>query len=43
MCNKTQGQKITVHGINIEEVDDYIYLNKRISLINDTAGEVKRS
>ena len=36
------GHSITVQGIGIEEVDSYNYLGKRISLTNDTAGEVKR-
>jgi len=42
MGDRTQEHKITVQGIDIETVDSYIYLGKRISLKNDTPGEVNR-
>ena len=42
MCSKLRDHSITVQGIDIEEVDSYTYLGKKIFLTNDTAGEVKR-
>ena len=42
MCNKLKDYAITVQGKTIEKVDSYIYLGKKISLENETAGEVNR-
>ena len=42
MCNRLQGNTITVDGKTIENVDHYTYLGKNISLENETSGEVKR-
>ena len=42
LSNRSQDYTITVDGKIIEKVDHYIYLGKRISLENDTAGEVNR-
>ena len=42
MSNKLQNKTITVNGRVIEQVENYIYLGKNISLENDTAAEVKR-
>ena len=42
MSDKMKGRSITIQGNKIEEVDNYIYLGKRISLNSETAGEVKR-
>ncbi|PIK56634.1 endonuclease-reverse transcriptase [Apostichopus japonicus] len=42
MGDRIRGHQITVQGIEIEEVDSYIYLGKPISLNNETPGEVNR-
>ncbi|PIK46507.1 endonuclease-reverse transcriptase [Apostichopus japonicus] len=42
MGDRIRGHQITVQGIEIELVDSYIYLGKRISLNNETPGEVNR-
>ena len=42
MRDKLRGHIITIQGKGIEEVDNYIYLGKRISLSNETTGEINR-
>ena len=42
MSNRLQDYTITVKGKTIEKVNSYMYLGKRISVENETAGEVNR-
>ena len=42
MSSRFKEHKITVSGRTVEKVDNYIYLGKKISIENETAGEVNR-